>query len=185
MLESVERLYVRPTQLMQIIVAMIDKPKGGLRPVALFTSMLRVWGRARRPAADEWRRNNDRGYVIFGAGESPEQAIWRQAVVAKQAGNRVGSCAASSFYDWRRGGEFNRERFFAWFGVPVGCIFADLWVVVHAAPTLGVVSMKFPRHIRLKMWVDGLAVQGTHDWSAPRLGRDMVAAVRLLADAVE
>ena len=194
-LEAVERSGLWPSCLLQMLVAMIDKPKGGLRPVTLFASLFRVWAKVRRPAADEWKQANDREYLIFGKGASPEQAVWRQAVKAEAVACRttgtagstmtpkVRACAATCLFDLRkyyemipldvledrarraglprslvrcclamhraprflrRGQALHAGRFCARLGVPAGCVFADLWTMVHATPQHGPPHVGYP-----------------------------------------
>ena len=59
--EAAGRLRVWPRQLLHMLVAMLDKPKGGLRPVTLFAALFRVWAKVGRPAADTWKLQHDMG----------------------------------------------------------------------------------------------------------------------------
>ena len=51
-----------PQSINAVVVPLIPKPKGGVRPIGSFSSVYRVWARSRRPEAEEWERANHRRF---------------------------------------------------------------------------------------------------------------------------
>ena len=50
-----------------VVIALLPKPEGGLRPIGLFPSLVRVWMRVRLPIAQIWMRGHERPYFFGGA----------------------------------------------------------------------------------------------------------------------
>eukprot|EP00972_Heterocapsa_arctica_P021446 3156718-Heterocapsa_arctica.AAC.1 len=73
---------------------LLPKPKGGMRPIALFCSLFRLWSRVRRSEAAELYEANDDDFFACGKGRGAETYVWRQAVKA-EAGVAQGGRAAT------------------------------------------------------------------------------------------
>ena len=97
-LEAIESIGWLPPQLRLVLVLLIEKATGGLRPIGIFVSLYRLWGKARRPICDKWEAGNDRIYFAAGKGRSASDAVWRQAVKA-EAGCQNGEQAAAFLWD--------------------------------------------------------------------------------------
>eukprot|EP00959_Pyramimonas_sp_CCMP1952_P246160 5145167-Pyramimonas_sp.AAC.1 len=50
----IEMMSTLPIQIRLVMLAMLPKPMGGLRPIGTFTSTYRLWGKTRREVAVEW-----------------------------------------------------------------------------------------------------------------------------------
>eukprot|EP00972_Heterocapsa_arctica_P091379 13482363-Heterocapsa_arctica.AAC.1 len=48
-LQVIELLGIWPTQVSQLVVAMLEKPTGGFRPIGIFPGIYRLWMKARAP----------------------------------------------------------------------------------------------------------------------------------------
>ena len=57
-----------PVVFQLLMVVFIPKAEAGVRPIGLFTSSLRLWGRLRRAVAVKWEAQNDRPYFWGGQG---------------------------------------------------------------------------------------------------------------------
>jgi hypothetical protein len=68
-----------------ILVALLPKPGGGLRPIGLLPSLVRVWMRIRLPVAQAWQVANDRSYFYAGPSKGATVAAWRQSARAELA----------------------------------------------------------------------------------------------------
>ncbi len=79
-------------------VPLLPKPKGGHRPIGVFTSPYRLWVKARRPLADAWEARNDRSFWASGKARSAQDVVWRQAVRAEVRG-ASSSHAATLLWD--------------------------------------------------------------------------------------
>ena len=101
MLTVIECLGHFPRQLSVITFPLIPKPKGGVRPIGLFSGLFRLWSRARRPLADRWLADNPRPYRACGAHRSPETCVWRQALRGEAASGRS-HFAVSFLWDMRK-----------------------------------------------------------------------------------
>eukprot|EP00959_Pyramimonas_sp_CCMP1952_P373568 7823655-Pyramimonas_sp.AAC.1 len=62
-MESVGQL---PRQISAVLIALLSKPSGGYRPIGVFCSWYRVWGRLRRPQALYWEQQHPRRYWAAG-----------------------------------------------------------------------------------------------------------------------
>eukprot|EP00972_Heterocapsa_arctica_P097083 14322770-Heterocapsa_arctica.AAC.1 len=78
-----ETLGTLPTQLRAVLMLLLAKPKGGFRPIGLFSSIYRLWAKARRPYAVAWEEAHWKPYFACGAGRGAEDTVWRQAVKAE------------------------------------------------------------------------------------------------------
>ena len=76
-----------------VIIALLPKPAGGLRPIGLFPWLPKVWAKARRNLALEWENRVTRPYLYAGPGRGADHAAWKQAAHAEHA-----SCIRSAAY---------------------------------------------------------------------------------------
>eukprot|EP00959_Pyramimonas_sp_CCMP1952_P289151 6047088-Pyramimonas_sp.AAC.1 len=79
-------------------MAMIPKSVPGFRPIGVFPSPFRIWGRIRRPYAVAWEEANDRPYWAAGKHRSASDVVWRQSVTAERSA-ASGQHAGAIFYD--------------------------------------------------------------------------------------
>ena len=93
-----------PLVLQWSLLAMLRKPKGGFRPRGVMPMVYRVFARARRRYAVDWRENNNHDFLCASKGKSPGDVVCRQSVRA-EAAVAAGEDAAcglsdmSSFYE--------------------------------------------------------------------------------------
>eukprot|EP00959_Pyramimonas_sp_CCMP1952_P069030 1441030-Pyramimonas_sp.AAC.1 len=62
---------------------LLEKPKGGLRPILICAAPVRLWERLRRPHLTPLNDTHPRRYWAFGAGKSAEACAWGQAAKAE------------------------------------------------------------------------------------------------------
>ena len=98
LLNNAERHGVWPEQLYSILVCLIPKAEGGVRPIGLLTSLVRVWSRIRKVEVQRWRELNFCDYKFAANGRSAETAVWRQSVLEEAAATR-GKATASELVD--------------------------------------------------------------------------------------
>eukprot|EP00959_Pyramimonas_sp_CCMP1952_P138609 2901146-Pyramimonas_sp.AAC.1 len=79
--KAILRLGHVPSQMKIILVAMIEKPDGGHRPIGLLSAFVRVMSRMLRRAAVSWERDHQREYFYGSAGRSCERAVWEQSAM--------------------------------------------------------------------------------------------------------
>ena len=60
------------------------KEAGKFRAIAVMTSPMRIWGKARRVVCDDWEARHQRTYFAAGAGQRPLATVWRAALQAEQ-----------------------------------------------------------------------------------------------------
>ena len=84
-LAAAEREGKWPAQLDLVVIALLTKPGGGFRPIGLFPSIIRIWGKLRRPLVDEWERAHERNYFYAGKGCGAEVGAFKQASRAELA----------------------------------------------------------------------------------------------------
>eukprot|EP00959_Pyramimonas_sp_CCMP1952_P116192 2428940-Pyramimonas_sp.AAC.1 len=53
-----EATSILPNQVRTIVAPLLAKPAGGWRPIGLFSSCYRCWGKLRRPIAASWGASN-------------------------------------------------------------------------------------------------------------------------------
>ncbi len=68
-----------------VIIVLLPKTDGGLRPIGLLPLLPRVWMRARRDQAQRWERYHGRDYLYAGEGKGADIAAWKQAARAEYA----------------------------------------------------------------------------------------------------
>ena len=79
-----------PAQWMTMKTPLLPKKEAGkFRAIAVMTSAMRIWGRARRDICDEWEAKHDRAYFAAGAGRRPLAAVWRAALRAERGGQEA------------------------------------------------------------------------------------------------
>eukprot|EP00959_Pyramimonas_sp_CCMP1952_P293104 6130090-Pyramimonas_sp.AAC.1 len=61
-------------------MSLIGKQAGGFRPIGLFSSIYRLWGKGRRGYATRWEENNRRPFFAAGKFTSSTDVVWRQSV---------------------------------------------------------------------------------------------------------
>ena len=64
-LQAIEGLGLYPSQQMFLVIQMLGKPKGGYRPIVMFSAIARLWERARRREARAWLASMARPYWAF------------------------------------------------------------------------------------------------------------------------
>ena len=79
-----------PMEVDIMVIALLPKSDGGLRPIGLMPFLLRIWCRARKDVTAEWERLNQHPLLYFGKGIGADIAAWKQAARAELA-------AASTF----------------------------------------------------------------------------------------
>ncbi len=89
-----EILGVVPWQIRLVLIMLLTKPQGGFRPIGLFASFYRLWGKARRQYAISWELAHERTYFASGKGRSASDAVWRQATKGELAKAENRSVAA-------------------------------------------------------------------------------------------
>ena len=92
-LAVVELLGLWPEQLAIIIVQLLDKPKGGYRPICLFAASVHVWERMRRQECAAWCLRWQRPYWCFTAGAGAALSVWRQQLRVEAEVEGKGSVA--------------------------------------------------------------------------------------------
>ncbi len=98
LVEASELVGSLPRQLHFVTVPLLDKQKGGHRPISIYPAMYRLWTRVRKPYTEAWERQHQRAYFASAKARSAQDAVWRQAVKAEM-GVAVGGQAASVFWD--------------------------------------------------------------------------------------
>ena len=81
--QAVEALAMFPACLWWMLFPMLEKPKGGFRPVLLCAGPVRVWQRLRRACLADFNRSSSRVYWGLSAGKAPQEAVWLQAARAE------------------------------------------------------------------------------------------------------
>ena len=95
--EASEAIGFVPRSARRIVVALIPKPKGGLRPISIFTSFFRLWSRCRSEYRRQWCSEHDRAYFANATGNGVEDTVWRQALQNERAaeGERPRRCCGT------------------------------------------------------------------------------------------
>ena len=80
-LNAVERVGSFPDTLSVSQLGFIPKPKGGVRGIALYSFLVRLWIPARKPVLGAWVFSfADRSYFAFSEGIGAADTVWVQAV---------------------------------------------------------------------------------------------------------
>lgn len=86
-----------PIEVAVVIIALLPKSDGGLRPIGLVPFLPRLWCRVRKHVATEWERANRHPFLYAGKGMGANVAAWKQAARAELAATstfRVGYAQA-------------------------------------------------------------------------------------------
>ncbi len=92
-LETCELIGRMPSRLNLVTTPLLEKPKGGYRPIAVYTSLYRLWAKARAPVARAWEEAHTRAYLSAARGNGPTDTTWRQAVRQESSVSGGGSAA--------------------------------------------------------------------------------------------
>ena len=95
--QTVEKIGVFPKAVYWMLFPLLEKPKGGLRPILLCAAPVRLWERLRRPVVNTLEVTHPRKFWAFGAGKSAESCIWNQAVKAEAQVSEGGVTAGFSW----------------------------------------------------------------------------------------
>ena len=68
-----------------LIVVLLPKADGGLRPIGLLPTIVRIWSRMRLVVAQQWQRTHERPFFYAGPMKSSTMAVWKQAALAETA----------------------------------------------------------------------------------------------------
>ena len=68
-----------------VIIALLPKSDGGLRPIGLCPSLVRLWMAIRMPVAQAWQAAHERPYFFAGTAKGAEVATWKQAAFDEMA----------------------------------------------------------------------------------------------------
>ena len=82
-----------------VIIALLPKSDGGLRPIGLFPWLPKVWAKARRSVALAWECQVTRPYLYAGPGRGADHAAWKQAARAEHASTIRGAAYGMSLID--------------------------------------------------------------------------------------
>ena len=106
-LNEVERIGERPAAIAAALIHLIPKPSGGRRPIGVLPSIVRLWGRVRKPIMQRWVRENARTYDWATHGRSAEGAAWHHALL-DEAATSEGLQSATAFIDLTKACEMVR-----------------------------------------------------------------------------
>ena len=80
LMNAVELLGVFPSMVSSLLVALLEKPDGGLRPIGLYRALVRLWARCRRGDWARWESTHDSQQAFSsGSNRSATDVVWRQA----------------------------------------------------------------------------------------------------------
>jgi hypothetical protein len=71
-----------------VLIVLLPKADGGLRPIGLFPTIVRIWMRARVTIARVWGSQNALPSIYGGAGMGAQRAAWEAAFIAELAALR-------------------------------------------------------------------------------------------------
>ncbi len=97
-LEICELMGAMPRQCGLVTAPLLEKPKGGYRPICIYSSLYRLWAKARQPVAAKWEAEFPRPFLSAAAGNGPGDTTWRQAV-RQEASVSQGGAAATLLWD--------------------------------------------------------------------------------------
>jgi len=83
MFSLIESTGMWPRRLSHVWYFLIPKPGGGLRPIGLLPSTVRIWERLRRPVMHQWMQSQARDYDWAAVGKTAEAATWHQLVLSE------------------------------------------------------------------------------------------------------
>ena len=82
---AMESLGFPPEQVWWMTFPLLDKPKGGYRPILLSPSLIRLWERLRKPALSNFHIRNARKYWALCRGHSSGEAVFEQSLKCEAA----------------------------------------------------------------------------------------------------
>ena len=100
-MELIERLGIMPEGLRWLEVVMLSKPQGGFRPIGLFTSFYRVWGRCRRAQCRQWEATHQHEVNAYTRGHSAISAVWLITLQA-ELGQREQETSIAVLWDMKQ-----------------------------------------------------------------------------------
>ena len=89
-----------PTQTRYLLMCLIPKKDGGLRPIGLYEGLVRLWERIRQIHVRKWRAANPRQYDWRAAGSRIED-VWKQSWHDEVA-IASGEVACTTLFDLRK-----------------------------------------------------------------------------------
>ena len=98
LLRLIEATGMWPSQVSQLIVALLAKPSGGFRPIGIFPGIYRLWMKSRGGLCMQWESSHELDCFAMGKHRSPVDVVWRQAVRA-EASVCTGQSAANLLWD--------------------------------------------------------------------------------------
>eukprot|EP00959_Pyramimonas_sp_CCMP1952_P296477 6202211-Pyramimonas_sp.AAC.1 len=138
--EAVERLGSSPMQLPWMLLPLLEKAKGGLRPTLLLAAPVRIWERLGRPEVDGFLVRAHRAHWSFGEGQSSEAAVWQQIMLAEEAQSQ-GKVAAGFIWD---GTKYDESFWLSWLRVR-----AEYWGIPRVLAKTLYNIWRSPRILRL------------------------------------
>ncbi len=97
-IEACELMGRLPPRLGLVTTPLLEKPRGGYRPISVYPSLYRLWAKARSDAAQRWESDHQRPFFSATAGNGPCDTVWRQAVRQERAVD-AGGAAATLLWD--------------------------------------------------------------------------------------
>ena len=85
LLMAAEAIGQWPRSLALVVIAMLPKSDGGMRPIGLFPTLIRVWMRLRRKQCVEWESKHHREFMYAGKGKGSDVAAFKVAARAEAA----------------------------------------------------------------------------------------------------
>ena len=93
-----EKLGKWPGQIALALIPLLPKNTGGLRPIGILATFVRVWMRMRAPLIKQWECDHQRTYFYAGKQKGANVASWLQASLLENA-SLTKLQAAASFVD--------------------------------------------------------------------------------------
>ena len=85
LLAAIERTGYWPTAVQLVLIVLLPKSDGGLRPIGLFPTLIRVWMKARVQINRTWEAANALPSLFGGTGMGAQRAAWQSAFRAENA----------------------------------------------------------------------------------------------------
>jgi len=77
---TAELLGMLPDNIRPVAVCLLPKPKGGNRPIGIFTACSRVHGEVRLKYVQDWELKNGRAYLACAKGSGSLDVVWTQKI---------------------------------------------------------------------------------------------------------
>jgi len=81
-----------------VLVALLEKPAGGFRPIGIFPGIYRLWIKCRRDLCQAWELRFDQPFFAMSRGRRVTDPVWRHAV-SQEAATLGGEEAAGLLWD--------------------------------------------------------------------------------------